>query len=68
MQELIDLALVRWPAPVELESLKHRFALIAELVKPASAPAAAPTDAQRVADTAHWALRRIAEHRPGGGG
>ena len=67
-RELIDLALVRWPAPVELESLKHRFALIAELVKPASAPAAAPTDAQRVADTAHWALRRIAEHRPGGGG
>ena len=65
---LIDLALVRWPAPVELESLKHRFALIAELVKPASAPGVAPTDAQRVADAAHWALRRIAEHRPGGGG
>ena len=67
-RDLLDLALVRWPAPVELESLRHRFALIAELVKPGSGSAAARADARRLADAAHLALRRIAEHKPGGGG
>ncbi len=65
---LIDLALVRWPAPVELESLRHRFALIAELVRPTGKAGGEPSDAHRVADTARLALRRIAEHKPGGGG
>jgi hypothetical protein len=64
-RRLLQGALIRWPSPRELESLRARFGLVRQMVTRHKDRFHTPERQAKLASFTEWALEQFERHRPG---